>query len=84
MVHRKSLKIWSRIHGVGPVPTRILSFTRADGELVPALLGNRDRPWLRRGRRQSKRMEQAFERDGWWSRCETGGLTGLTLESDRG
>ncbi|MGK0226701.1 MAG: serine/threonine protein kinase [Thermoproteota archaeon] len=24
-------------------------------------------------------MEQAFERNGWWSRCETGGLTGCRL-----
>lgn len=36
-----------RIDGVTPVPTRILSFTKADGELVPAWFGDRDRPWLR-------------------------------------
>jgi predicted nuclease of restriction endonuclease-like RecB superfamily len=33
--------------GVAPLPTRLLSFTAADGELVPAWLSDRDRPWLR-------------------------------------
>jgi predicted nuclease of restriction endonuclease-like RecB superfamily len=33
--------------GVGPLPARLLSFTAADGELVPAWLSDRDRPWLR-------------------------------------
>jgi predicted nuclease of restriction endonuclease-like RecB superfamily len=32
---------------VAPLPTRLLSYTIADGELVPAWLGDRDRPWLR-------------------------------------
>lgn len=36
-----------RTAGVGPLPTRLLSFTVADGELVPAWLSERDRPWLR-------------------------------------
>jgi len=30
-----------------PLPQRLLSCTAADGELVPAWLGDRDRPWLR-------------------------------------
>lgn len=36
-----------RIAGVAPLPTRLLSYTAADGELVPAWLSERDRPWLR-------------------------------------
>lgn len=35
------------IDGVRRLPTRLLSFTSADGELVPRWLGDRDRPWLR-------------------------------------
>lgn len=30
-----------------PLPTRLLAFTATDGELVPAWLTDRDRPWLR-------------------------------------
>jgi hypothetical protein len=32
---------------VGPLPLRLLSYTAVDGELVPAWLDDRDRPWLR-------------------------------------
>jgi uncharacterized protein len=35
------------IAGAAPLPLGRLSFTVADGELVPAWLGDRDRPWLR-------------------------------------
>jgi predicted nuclease of restriction endonuclease-like RecB superfamily len=35
------------VAGVAPLPKRLLSYTVADGELVPAWLGDRDRPWLR-------------------------------------
>ncbi|MBK8096231.1 MAG: DUF790 family protein [Planctomycetes bacterium] len=33
--------------GVGPLPTNLLQWTFADGELVPGWLSDRDRPWLR-------------------------------------
>lgn len=35
------------IVGGTPVPTRLLSYTLTDGELVPSWLSDRDRPWLR-------------------------------------
>lgn len=35
------------IAGVTPLPRTRLSFHNTDGELVPAWLGERDRPWLR-------------------------------------
>ena len=35
------------IDGGIQVPTRLLAYTCADGELVPAWLSDRDRPWLR-------------------------------------
>ncbi|HEX6811947.1 MAG TPA: DUF790 family protein [Planctomycetota bacterium] len=36
-----------RAVGVAPLPPGRLSFTAVDGEIVPAWLGDRDRPWLR-------------------------------------
>ena len=36
-----------RIDGITRLPARLLSFTSADGELVPTWFGDRDRPWLR-------------------------------------
>lgn len=36
-----------RTAGVTSLPSTRLSFTLADGELVPTWLGDRDRPWLR-------------------------------------
>ena len=33
--------------GVEPLPLRLLAFSAADGELIPAWLSARDRPWLR-------------------------------------
>lgn len=35
------------IDGVTRLPTRLLTFTNSDGELIPTWLGDRDRPWLR-------------------------------------
>lgn len=36
-----------RPNGIGPLPSTLLQWTFADGELVPAWLSDRDRPWLR-------------------------------------